>query len=204
MNWKRFLFLTALTPLLCVEARPQASDDHRLEYGMQYTSLQVSVLDLTESGIGGRFGVRVNRFLTAESEFNFFPESRLGNSGFEQMAQGLIGVKSGYANRRVGIFGKFRPGFLNFPKIRLPRGLCQFSGDTLICNRTGRTGYRLAFDLGGVVEFYPAQNYVIRVDVVDTMIRFKDDTFFTFPNPTKVRDGLSHNLQVTAGFSFRF
>ena len=200
---KRSVFFAIIILLLSVEGRPQASD-HRMEVGMQYTSMQVSVLDSTESGIGGRFGVKVNRYLTAEGEFNFFPESRLGNSGFEQMGQGLIGVKSGYSTRRVGVFGKFRPGFVDFPRIRLPRGLCQFSGDPLVCNRTGRTGYRLAFDLGGVVEFYPAENYVIRVDVGDTMIRFKDDTFFTFPNPTRVRDGFSHNLQVTAGFSFRF
>ena len=204
MTCKRFLLLAALMLSASVEARPQASDDHWLEFGMQYTSMQVSVLDSTESGIGARFGVRINRFLTAESEFNFFPESRFGNSGFEQMAQGLIGVKSGYSNGRVGIFGKFRPGFLNFPKISPPRSLCQFAGDTLICNQTGRTDYRLAFDLGGVVEFYPAQNYVIRVDVGDTMIRFKGDIFPTFPTPTRVRDGFCHNLQVSAGFSFRF
>lgn len=204
MTRKRFLFLTAIVLSLSVEARSQASDDHRLEVGMQYTSMQISVLNTTESGIGGRFGIKVNRFLTAESEFNFFPESRLGNSGFEERLQALIGVKSGYSNRHFGIFGKFRPGAVDFPKLKLTRGLCQISGDTIVCSREGRTGYRLAFDLGGVVEFYPAPNYVIRVDVGDTMIRFKDDVYFTFPNPTRVKDGFSHNLQVTAGFSFRF
>ena len=204
MTRKRFLFLAAIILSLSVEARPQASDDYHLEVGMQYTSMQVSVLGSTESGIGGRFGVKVNRYLTAEGELNFFPESRFGNSGFEELGQGLIGVKSGYSNQRVGIFGKFRPGFVDFPKLKLTGGLCQVSGDTVVCSRTGRTGYRLAFDLGGVVEFYPAHNYMIRVDVGDTMIRFKNDVFFTFPNPTTVKDGFSHNLQVSAGFSFRF
>jgi hypothetical protein len=200
---KRSVFFATIILSLSVEALPQASD-HRLEVGMQYTSMQVSVLDSTESGIGGRFGVKVNRYLTAEGEFNFCPESRLGNSGFEQKGQGLIGVKSGYSNRRIGLFGKFRPGFVQFPMLKLPAGLCRVAGDTVVCSRTGRTGHRLAFDLGGVAEFYPAPNYVIRVDVGDTMVRFKDDTFFTFPNPTRVKDGFSHNLQVSAGFSFRF
>jgi len=204
MTSKRFLFLMAIIASLSVEARPQASDDHRLEVGMQYTSMQISVLETTESGIGGRFGIKLSRYLTAEGEVNFFPESRLGNSGFEQRLQGLIGVKSGYSNRRFGIFGKFRPGTVDFPKLKLMRGLCQVSGDTVVCSRSGRTGHRLAFDLGGVVEFYPAQSYVIRVDVGDTMIRFKDDVFFTFPDPTRVKNGFSHNLQVSAGFSFRF
>ena len=54
------------------------------------------------------------------------------------------------------------------------------------------------------MEFYPAPNYVVRVDVGDTVIRFNDDTFFTFPNPTRVKDGLSHSFQVSAGFNSRF
>ena len=67
----------------------------------------------------------MNRYLTADGEFNFFPESRFANSGFEEKGQGLIGVKSGYSNRRVGFFGKFRPGFVQFPTLSFPAVLAQ-------------------------------------------------------------------------------
>jgi hypothetical protein len=198
----RLLLVATLTISLSSQTQAQ-TDHHRLEVGIQYTSLTLSRFDSVESGIGGRFGVRVHRYLTVETEYTFFPKSELGNSGLDQKGLGLVGVKSGISNRWVGLFGKFRPGMMTFAsRNRLP-GLCRVADDTVVCNEKG-SGNKLALDMGGVFEAYPTPGVVIRADLGDTIIRFRDDTFFTFPIPTRVRDGWSHNLQVTVGVGLRF
>jgi hypothetical protein len=52
-----------------------------------------------------------------------------------------------------------------------------------------------AFDMGGVVEFYPSRSTTVRFDLGDTIIRFRDPGYAT---------QTTHNLQFSAGFGFRF
>jgi hypothetical protein len=199
----RVVIGAALMLVLTAEVRAQVAD-HRLEVGLQYTALKLSVLDSVETGIGGRFGVRANRYLTVEGEFTFFPKSELGNSGIDQKSQALVGIKSGISNRLVGVFGKVRPGAMTFSSLKLLGGLCRISGETVVCTRDGLSGRKFALDVGAVVEVYPTTGVIIRADVGDTMIRFNDDTFFTLPFPTRVPDGFCHNLQVTVSVGLRF
>ena len=197
------LIVATLVLILTTEVRAQ-DPVHRLEVGIQTTSLKLSVFDSVESGVGGRFGVRLNRYLTAETEFTFFPKSELGNSGVDQKSLGLIGIKGGISKGRVGLFGKARPGIMTFSSLKLLGGLCFISGGTTVCTEKGISGHKPALDLGGVLEVYPTNGFLIRVDVGDTIIKFNDDTFFDFPNPIRVRERLSHNLQVTVGVGYRF
>jgi hypothetical protein len=112
----------------------------------------------------------------------------------------LVGVKAGYRNSRFGLFAKARPGVANFPKLRIHRGFCIGRGP---CEGRGRSGNKFTVDAGAVVELYPTENMIVRIDVGDTMIRFSDDIISTFPTLTRL-NGLSHNLQVSAGIGFRF
>jgi hypothetical protein len=76
--------------------------------------------------------------------------------------------------------------------------------------RISRNGF--AFDLGGVVEFYPARRWAMRFDVGDTVLRRSTPNYITTPNsaggatvmPAPDIKATTHNLQITAGVGFRF
>jgi hypothetical protein len=70
-----------------------------------------------------------------------------------------------------------------------------------------------AFDLGGVLEFYPSKRIVTRFDAGDTLIKYRRRdsniplfdpfggvTLFPFTVPGETR----HNFQFSAGVGFRF
>jgi hypothetical protein len=190
-----FIFLIAMT-----NGRAQ---EHKLEVGGFYTALNLSEIGSTERGIGGRMSYNINDYLAVEGEFSFFPEAHLGNSSIDQKALGLIGVKAGARNRWAGIFAKARPGAIQFPSLKVRRGICIPDPPSTSCNRSERSGNRFAFDLGGVVEIYPAERAVMRIDFGDTMIRFDDDTYFLFPTPVRL-DGWTHNFQLSVSLGFRF
>jgi hypothetical protein len=123
------------------------TDLPRYEIGGGFTTLVIA--NDTRAGFGFR-GVRnFSRALSLEGEFNW----SLGNTLFRveggHMLEGLFGVKAGHRGKRAGIFAKARPGFITFTDIGTTFG---------------------ALDLGGVVEFYPATQWLIRGDVGDTMV----------------------------------
>ena len=177
-----------------------------------------------EPGFGGRFTYNFTNEIAFDAEGNFFPgryEFLDAPSG--HIFQGLFGIKAGKRFKKIGIFGKARPGFLTFTKVShltnigleivqvrdgrfFPREAPEF--------RIGKASY-LSADLGGVVEFYHSRRIVTRFDIGDTIIRYGafqepqsnvcpliqpvcPRTVFTRPEETK------HSLQISAGVSFRF
>jgi hypothetical protein len=71
----------------------------------------------------------------------------------------------------------------------------------------------LAFDVGGVVEFYPSKRIVTRFDVGDTIIRYGDTTVTSIQGPIDgpftlvpitIGGETRHNFQFSAGVGFRF
>ena len=172
----------------------------------------------TELGFGGRFGYNVNRHLAIEAEMNFFPRDRSFELG--RKLEGLFGVKAGKRFGKVGVFGKGRPGFL-----RLSAG--DFVAKPVICilpfpapvgcsDPVAKTQF--AFDVGGVIEYYPTKRVIIRFDVGDTIVRFGERMVVaSVPlfNPSggapPAQIGLvgapsetTHNFQSNIGVSFRF
>lgn len=87
------------------------------------------------------------------------------------MLQGQFGIKAGKRFRRFGFFGKARPGFVSFGRsVKLVRTMpSTFSGFPFIAGvfETGRRTF-FANDFGGVIEFYPARRFSLRIDVQDT------------------------------------
>ena len=178
------------------------TEERKFEVAALYTTIGLRAFDTRESGVGVRLSYNINSYLAVEAEGNLF-EFAIGDHPTDEFlaAQGLAGIKAGLRNRWVGVFAKVRPGAVNFPKLRIRRGSC-FPEQS--CHDSGRSGNRLAVDAGAVVEIYPTEKIIVRIDVGDTMIRFKDDISFRFSNPVRIKDGFTHNAQIAVGVGFRF
>lgn len=204
------------------DARAQ-SNEKKFEVGGQFSLLSlptrgVSGITVTEDrsnipGFGGRFGYNLSEYLALEAEVNFFPRDRDVEGG--RKTQGLFGVKAGKRFKRVGVFAKGRPGFVRFEKgdYFQSGGCVQIFPFPLGCfTPTAKTNF--AVDVGGVIELYPSKNTLIRFDAGDTIIRFDRRNVAVrqappFFGPTGLGviqrpSETSHNLQVSAGFGFRF
>jgi hypothetical protein len=141
-----------------------------------------------------RFTYNLNDYIGVEAESTYFPSPREGSDGNER--QGLFGVRAGKRTSRFGLFAKARPGVTRLYSLaRTSPGPFPFE--------QGHT--RFTFDVGGVFEYYPVRNAAVRVDVGDTMVQYKTgDFYFQGFQPVPVQNNLSHNLQISVGFAFRF
>ena len=169
-----------------------------------------------EPGFGGRFGYNFNHYVAIEAETNFFPRDREFDGG--RKIQLVAGAKVGKRFDKVGAFAKARPGFA-----RLSRGDYRFGSGgcpTVFPPPLGcyipvaKTSF--AFDAGGVFEIYPSSRTIIRFDVGDTIIRYGPrivpvvidpgggSTTFARTVAVPAPSQTVHNLQLSAGFGFRF
>lgn len=197
---------------------PEKSKATRYEVGVQFSSITFSP-DFTQPGAGARFTYNINDNFALEAETNYFPNdngiiSDSRNNG--RATEGLFGVKAGKRFKNFGIFGKARPGFLSFT-----RGF----GDVVITGpppagsifpesefRPRRLTH-LAFDLGGVLEFYPSRRIVTRFDAGLTLIRVGQTTFQTLAAgpggtvivaPATIPGDTQSSFQFSAGIGYRF
>lgn len=177
----------------------------------------------TQTGFGGRFGYNLTNNIALEAELNFFPkaDSFSQPSAFNdgRLTEGLFGLKAGKRFRKIGVFGKVRPGFLHATKGDLqgnPRVGCPAVFPPLAgCFETTSTN-SFAFDFGGVVEIYPTKRTIIRFDAGDTIVRLAKRNVLAVLNPLPgslqasslvvigVPAETTHNLQINAGIGFRF
>lgn len=152
----------------------------------------------TDLGGGGRFSINLNRYIALESEVNFFKEKFTLNSPtrptFEATKiEGLFGAKAGIRGRRIGLFGKVRPGFMHFDRDSACPG-CDIKGN-----------FELALDAGGVLEFYPSRKFVVRFDAGDTMIFLEEKSRLSEGFRTVFLSATTlHKLQFSVGAAFRF
>lgn len=168
-------------------------------------------------GGGGRAVYNLNRFWSIEAEVNVFPEQTIFRQHSDvvccgvgkvidgHMVEGLAGTKVGLRRRAVGIYGKFRPGFLHFAKTLRDCTFVDVGG--FQCNYDkSRTDFVL--DVGGSLEAYVSDRWLMRVDLGDTI------QFFPGLNPllrqqvpfrpSDTRAQKYHNLQFSIGTGFRF
>lgn len=188
--------LFALVFLCAGQPHAQAqSEPPKFEVGGQFSLLNFDpkLLDRSrrnEVGGGGRFTFNFHKYVAAEAQFDYFPQSdteRIGNitlTQFGSKAVGVFGVKAGVRKKNFGIFGKARPGFIHFSAV--PGIFCVASP----CPQPAKTNF--AFDVGGVIEFYPSKRAVLRFDAGDLIIHYQ--RFFR----------TDHNLQISAGVGVRF
>jgi hypothetical protein len=191
-----------IMPLVCFGQ----SDLLKFEASGQYVFMHHPSFDQSNSGLGGRFGYNITRYLAAEIEFDFFPQQRPVLNSINTPIQkyydsrrmeGLFGIKAGVRGHHIGIFGKARPGFFYIskgeryvdPKVMFFRAPEEVQSQL-----------RFAMDLGGIVEIYTAKCSFVRIDLGDTMIRFKQSKW----SDVSTRDMRSHNFQLNVGLGFRF
>jgi len=224
-----------LVPLSTNSARAQEKVP-RYELGGQFTLLSLTkptaqfddffgVPYKVEPGFGGRFTYNFTNEIAFDAEGNFFPgryEFLDAPSG--HIFQGQFGIKAGKRFKKIGIFGKARPGFVTFTKVsrltgirhefvmaRFPVGIFPLDVPEF---RVDKASY-LSADLGGVVEFYPSRRIVTRFDIGDTIIRygaFQEPQLNVCPlvaptcpiNVFERPEETRHSLQFSAGVSFRF
>ena len=179
-------------------ARAQ-SDVPRFEIGAQYSFLNFDTFahyskpQRHESGGGGRFTFNFNKYVAAEAQIDYFPHTdseRIGTIDvplWGSKTLTVFGVKAGMRSKKFGIFGKARPGFIHFSEAP---GFACITAVFGFCPQPEKTV--LAFDVGGVFEYYPSRRIVVRFDAGDTIIHHK--RFF----PT------SNSFQSSAGVGVRF
>lgn len=210
-------------------------DEDRFELGAHFSSLSAD-FDGDRTGLGVTLGYRFSTFkggkftATAEAEFNFLP-GRVFTGDVRKngrVKQGLFGVKLGRKFEKFGVFGKVRPGFINYSngKNDFPTnfnistfpgsGSGIISGSSFGLPRQGGGKTNFATDIGGVVEFYPTKKVFTRFDFGDTIVRLRS-TVLEFPVLTTtggtttiviqripIPAATQHNFQFSAGIGFRF
>jgi len=187
---------------LSATASSSQSDLPKLEVGGQFSMLHFDTFSAfsdrrrMEFGGGGRFTFNFNQHVAAEAQVDYFPHTdteRIGTFdvplwGSKTLA--VFGIKAGGRSKRVGVFGKARPGFIHFDSVP---GFGCVVGSTSCPPPIKQTVF--ALDLGGVLEYYPSPKTVLRFDAGDTIIYHdKRQNFFD----------TSHSLQMSVGVGLRF
>ena len=207
----KFFFALLSLIVLTMPINAQVTD-RKFEVGGVFTSITLDDFkervspgfatgDSTVNGIGGRLAYNINENFAIDGEASFFPSDHFGNKEVGQKTQAFLGVKAGVRNKWVGAFAKARPGAMWFGEIT-SRGGCSPTPLGSICGVDHETDF--ALDLGGVVEFYPAERAIIRVDVGNTLVRYQDRPPGIFGNPIGTDGGFKSNFQVSLGFGWRF
>jgi hypothetical protein len=222
-----FLFAPALIHL-CGSPVLAQREPPKYEIGVQFSSLSFSENEpipgtgasvegfssKTLPGIGGRFTYNLNGYFALEAEANLFLGDTnlyapLGSGG--RPSQVVFGVKAGKRFEKFGLFAKARPGFVSFSEGKFPLAAFLQPNPPLF-NPPGERVTHLAFDIGGVFEFYPSKRIVTRFDAGDTIIRYGEQSVIGggifipgIPPPTVIIPGETrHNFQFSAGVGFRF
>ena len=242
-NRKSKIYLAAFASILFLGSEVLAQKDApRLEIGGQFSLLSVNtptsqdevfgfgVGKVTDPGFGARFTYNATNEIAFEAVGNFFPERTFAPEGSfgggntvpgGQIYQVQFGVKAGKRFKKIGLFGKVRPGFVTFTKVSKLVGVTPVTlihvslGPLLFQNpefRIKKATYP-SMDVGAVVEFYPSRRIVTRFDVGDTIIRYgiyREPTGVVctgvcpppavFQRPAETK----HNLQLSAGIGIRF
>ena len=181
-----------MATIVCVPVASAQSEGTtpRFEVGAQVEWLQLKEFSVvlprrTEMALGGRFTLNLTDHVAVESQINFYPRDEFFPD--RSKTQAVFGVKAGIRGRRVGLFGKFRPGLVY---VRSPTACFIPEGCGSAPASTDSRSW-FALDVGAVVEMYLSRRWMTRFDVGDTLIR--RDSFFS-----------SHNLQLTIGIGIRF
>ena len=198
-------------------AKAQSDKPPKFEVAAEFTSITKPDFNggTTEPGFGGRFTYNIRKNVAVEAAGYFFPHkcNTCIDDNAGHITEGLFGVKAGKRFQKWGIFAKGRPGFVSFSEGAfniVPTGTGGSFPFRFEVNR--RTNF--AFDLGGVIEFYPSRRIVTRFDAGDTLIHYSRRTinYLSFDpvtgaltlSPFTRRAKTQHNFQFMASVGFRF
>jgi hypothetical protein len=195
-----FYTIVALLLVLSPASAKAQTDEHKFEVGAVFSALGGENLDESAKGLGARLGYNFTEHFALDAETTFFPSDRFGNNLTGQNVQGFAGVKAGGRSKYVGVFGKLRPGVM-FIGESTSGFDCGSGGSFNICRPNHN---HLALDAGIVAEVYPSSRTIIRVDLGDTIVRFKQAGRNIFTGVETSSTNISHNFQASVGFGYRF
>jgi hypothetical protein len=118
-----------------------------------------------------------------------------GGQAFEAHA----GLKAGLHTRSFGYFAKFRPGMVQFAKTLKEEDITPTSISLRITKFAD-----LAFDTGGVLEFYPSKHLVLRSDIGDDIIWYRAKTIILNGAPATIPGHKSDSFLFLTGVGWRF
>lgn len=221
MSQKNLWFFIALLffPLYAIPARAQ-SDPPKLDVSLVFTAIRQAddffqIIPENQFpprirhnfGYGGRVTYNITSGIGVEGEVTYFPKERflgIGGpfstiTGFNvggKRTQGLFGIKAGKRWEKFGVFAKVRPGFMRLDQVP------DCENSTTICNTTSSNQF--AFDIGGILEYYPSTHTIVRFDAGDTLIRYKKLDALPGVIPTQFGGGTTNNAQYSVSLGFRF
>ena len=106
---------------------------------------------------------------------------------------------------KVGVFGKVRPGLMRFGKVFKTVRECTRIDPTPLPEDCFVPENRFAIDVGGVLEYYPTSQSVVRFDVGDTIIHTRRKSIIFSPVFAQdIPSRTDHNSQFNIGVGFRF
>lgn len=205
-------------PIIDTMYAPKAGGEAEFKLAKFEVGGHVSSLSLgrgnTSPGVGSRFTYNVNNFLALETEGNVFPGLSIGNNGRKYLAaaQGLFGIKLGKRWKKIGVFAKFRPGFMGFrskSQVADARSADAARAALATSEFETKTVVHPMVDVGGVVEIYSSRRIVTRFDFGDAIVYNRGSV----PNISSGAEGArpgaytglpKHNFQLGTGISLRF
>jgi hypothetical protein len=156
--------------------------------GGHYSALALEYPDQTRSGVGGFVVFSRREWLGADVAATWAPAEVIGGSSWQLVA----GPRVGRTVEGLGVYGRVRPGFIRFSeRFYSPEVVCIAifpPPDSCLVSSTN-----FSLDLGGTVELEVAPRVLLRLDLGDTLVRYRRS------------DGASwkHGLQFTVGLGWR-
>jgi len=167
--------------LLALIAAHAQEPPPRIEAGVHLSTIDQAALHEKPLGGGGRFTLRLTRFVSLDTEVNRYP---IGGApaGFP-LTQVLAGARAGVVLGPLGIFAKVRPGFSSYDATQYRPGI----------------GTKPNLDIGGVVAFYSHRHVGARFDLGSTVVFYGNSPVRTPLGPEPVALGTRALLQASAG-----
>jgi Outer membrane protein beta-barrel domain len=109
------------------------------------------------------------------------------------------GLKAGFRTRRFGYFAKFRPGIVQFAKTLEEEDITPTAISLRIDKFTN-----LAFDAGGVIEFYPSRHLVLRIDMGEDVLLYRARTVVVSGSPASIPGLAASSFLFLTGAGWRF
>ena len=168
----RWCFLACAWGCAAVPVVRGQSPSSRFEVGGQFSDIKLIDTNGNTSfspGFGGRFDWNITPRIALDTQVDFFPRSYSPSpQQGGRTLQAFAGVRGRFVQRRrYAIYGLMRPGFTYWS-----RAITGFTATTLTGtqpallitpNFGGATYFTL--DLGGGVEFYPSERWILRAEI---------------------------------------
>jgi Outer membrane protein beta-barrel domain len=178
----------------------------RFEVGGNFTAAHASFFYAYGPGVEGT--VNFGRHIALDAALDWLPTDHPDN-----VTLGLFGLKVGTRTKHFGFFGKARPGFISFSKVLRDSTIIVDPEPPAVTLGTSAHVIRQterAFDLGGVMEYYPARHWAMRWDVGDMLVFQEPGPKFTsifVGQPPSILIFPAHttqNFQFSTGVHYRF